>query len=204
MAILSRVKVMAALAELTILILPPGLLVVPNASAHAASGIQCRHTFIPSPNVGSGDNALDGVATIPSTDMWAVGGFGPAGAGASQTLVERWNGASWSLVPNPAANVPGFGGNLHGIAATNPLRVWTVGEEFNNSTIDQTLTEHWTLSGWQVLTNPPIGTNFSFLRAVSSPKKQTPLAFAWAVGAFLNNGASSQTLTELIACTGGR
>lgn len=306
-SLLSRGKVLAALAVLTILILPPSLLVVPSASAHTASQIMCRHRFIPSPNVGSGDNALDGVATITSSDawavgefatgsagqtlvehwdgtswsvapspnvgagsnfldavsadapndVWAVGGFGPAGAGASQTLVEHWdgvswslipavnfgsalteffgvtalaptnvwavgdfqntgpnqfvlplvehwNGASWSIVPNPAANVPGFGGNLHGVAATNPLRVWTVGEEFNNTTVDQTLTEHWTLGGWQVLTNPPIGTNFSFLRAVSSPRVQTPLAFAWAVGGFLNNGASSQTLTELIACTGGR
>ena len=38
----------------------------------------------------------------------------------------------------------------------------------------------------------------------STPRAQTPLAFAWAVGAFLNNGASSQTLTELIVCVGGR
>lgn len=255
-SLLSRVKVLGALAVLTILILPPSLLVATSAPAHAAaSGILCGHTFIPSPNAGSGDNALDGVATITSTDAWAVGEFATASAG--QTLVEHWdgtswsvipavnfgstlteffgvtslapnnvwavgdfqntgtnqfvlpltehwNGASWSVVPNPAANIPGFGGNLHGVAATNPLRVWTVGEEFNNSTIDQTLTEHWTPSGWQVLTNPPLGTNFSFLRAVSAPRAQTPLAFAWAVGAFLNNGASSQTLTELIVCVGGR
>src|SRR5215470_17669019 len=204
-SLLSRVKVLGALAVLTILILPPSLLGVTNASAHAASQILCRHTFIPSPNVGSGDNALDGVATITSTDVWAVGDFQNTGPNQFVLpLTEHWNGASWSVVPNPAANVPGFGGNLHGVAATNPLRVWTVGEQFNNSTVDQTLTEHWTLSGWQVLTNPPIGTNFSALRAVSSPRVQTPLAFAWAVGGFVNNGASSQTLTELIRCTGGR
>ncbi len=239
-SLLSRGKVLGALAVLAILVLPPSLLVVPSASAHAASQIICRHTFIPSPNVGTGDNALDGVATITSTDAWAVGEFatGSAGqtlvehwdgtswsvvssaspgsssnelrgvsadasndvwavgtltntGGSSLTLVEHWdgvswsvipavnfgsaltelfgvtslapnnvwavgdfqntganqfvlpltehwNGASWSVVPNPAANIPGFGGNLHGVAATNSLRVWTVGEEFNNSTIDQT------------------------------------------------------------------
>jgi hypothetical protein len=301
---LSRVKVLGALAALTILLLSPSLLVVPSASAHATSQIICKQTFIPSPNVGSGDNGLDGVATITSSDVWAVGEFagGSAGqtltehwdgtswsvvsspnvgagsnfldavsadasndvwavgifsntGGSSLTLVEHWNGVSWSVVPAvnfgsalteffgvtaltpnnvwavgdyqntgpnqfvlpltehwngaswsavPAAIPTGFGGNLHGVAATNPLRVWTVGEESNNSTVDQTLTEHWTLSGWQVLTNPPIGTNFSVLRAVSAPRAQTPLAFAWAVGGFLNNGASSQTLTELIRCIGGR
>lgn len=113
-----------------------------------------------------------------------------------------WNGVSWSVVPNPASNFVGFGGNLHGVAANNSKRVWTVGEYFNNTTIDQTLAEYLTPAGWQVLNNPTIGTNFSFLRAVSAPKAQTPLAFAWAVGNFLNSGASSQTLTELIVCSG--
>ena len=303
MAMLSRVKVLGALAALTILLLSPSLLVVPSASAHATSQIICKQTFIPSPNVGSGDNGLDGVATITSSDVWAVGEFagGSAGqtltehwdgtswsvvsspnvgagsnfldavsadasndvwavgifsntGGSSLTLVEHWNGVSWSVVPAvnfgsalteffavtavapnnvwavgdyqntgpnqfvlpltehwngaswsavPAAIPTGFGGNLHGVAATNSLRVWTVGEKSNNTTIDQTLAEHWTPAGWQVLNNPSIGTNFSFLRAVSARKTPTPLAFAWAVGAFRDNGASSQTLTELIVCTGG-
>jgi hypothetical protein len=162
-------------------------------------------SVIPAVNFGSTLTELFGVTSLAPNNVWAVGDFQNTGANQFVLpLTEYWNGASWSVVPNPAANIPGFGGNLHGVAATNSLRVWTVGEEFNNTTIDQTLTEHWTLTGWQVLNNPPIGTNFSFLRAVSAPRAQTPLAFAWAVGAFLNNGASSQTLTELIACVGGR
>ena len=160
---------------------------------------------VPAVDFGSAVTEFFGVAALTPTNVWAVGDYQNTGPNQFDLpLVEHWNGATWSEVPNPAANVPGFGGNLHGVAATNPLRVWAVGEQFNNSTVDQTLTEHWTLSGWQVLTNPPIGTNFSALRAVSSPRVQTPLAFAWAVGAFVNNGASSQTLTELIRCTGGR
>jgi len=157
----------------------------------------------PAVNFGSALTELFGVATIAPNDVWAVGDFQNTGANQFVLpLTEHWNGASWSVVPNPAANIPGFGGNLHGVAAANSHKVWTVGEESNNTTIDQTLAEHWTPVGWQVLNNPPIGTNFSFLRAVSARKTPTPLAFAWAVGAFLDNGASSQTLTELIVCSG--
>jgi hypothetical protein len=406
MTMLSRGKVLAALAVLTILILPPGLLGATSAPAHAAAaGTLCRHTFIPSPNVGTGDNGLDGVVTISNsdawavgefsngvagqtlvehwdgtswsvvaspnvgagsnfldavsadapTDVWAVGAFG-SGPGASQTLIEHWDGTSWSVVPSfspgtgfnflygvtvvasndvwavgdaqntgaasqtlvehwdgtswsvvsspspgsnanelrgvsadaandvwavgitsntgssltlvehwdganwsviPAVNFgsalteffgvtsiapddvwavgdfqntgpnqpdlpltehwngtswsalpapisAGLSGNLHGVAAANSLKVWAVGEQFNNSTIDQTLTERWTPFGWQVLNNPPIGTNLSALRAISAPRSQTPQGFAWAVGGFFNTGASSQTLTELIVCVGVR
>jgi hypothetical protein len=305
MTMLSRGKVLAALAVLTILLLPPSLLAVTSAPANAATaGTLCRHTFIPSPNVGSGDNGLDGVVTISSSDVWAVGDWQNAGA-ASQTLIEHWDGTSWSVVssPSPGSNanelrgvsadapndvwavgitsntgssltlvehwdganwsvIPavnfgsalteffgvtsiapddvwavgdfqntgpnqpdlpltehwngtswsalpapisaGLSGNLHGVAAANSLKVWAVGEQFDNSTIDQTLTERWTPFGWQVLNNPPIGTNLSALRAISAPKSQTPQGFAWAVGGFFNTGASSQTLTELIVCVGVR
>jgi hypothetical protein len=254
MTMLSRGKVLAALAVLTILLLPPSLLAVTSAPAHAATaGTLCRHTFIPSPNVGSGDNGLDGVVTISSSDAWAVGEFSNGIAGL--TLVEHWDGANWSVIPavnfgsalteffgvtsiapddvwavddfqNTGPNQPdlpltehwngtswsalpapisaGLSGNLHGVAAANSLKVWAVGEQFDNSTIDQTLTERWTPFGWQVLNNPPIGTNLSALRAISAPKSQTPQGFAWAVGGFFNTGASSQTLTELIVCVGVR
>jgi len=161
-------------------------------------------SVVPAVNFGSTLTEFFGVTSLAPNNVWAVGDFQNTGANQFvRPLTEHWNGASWSVVPNPAANIPGFGGNLHGVAATNSLRVWTVGEKSNNTTIDQTLAEHWTPAGWQVLNNPSIGTNFSFLRAVSAPKAQTPVAFAWAVGAFLDNGAPSQTLTELIVCTGG-
>src|SRR5207244_6438633 len=54
---------------------------------------------VPSPNLGTDNNALWGVAAVSSSDVWAVGWYhnGPG----NQTLVEHWNGSLWSVVPSP-------------------------------------------------------------------------------------------------------
>lgn len=132
MALLSRVKVLAVLAALTILILTLSILVVTRAPARAASQTSCSHTFVSSPNPGTSFNQLLGVSAIASNDAWAVGDF-ESSVGPSKTLIEHWNGVSWSVVPNPAANYPGFGGEFDGVAATNSRTVWTVGRSFNYS-----------------------------------------------------------------------
>jgi len=50
---------------------------------------------VPSPNVGTGRNQLNGVAVISANDVWAVG----SGTG-EKTLIEHWDGASWNVVPS--------------------------------------------------------------------------------------------------------
>src|SRR5215467_9326066 len=98
MALLSRVKVLAVL---TILILTLSILAVTRTPARAASlNPSCTQSFVPSPNAGSGANALFGVSAIASNDVWAVGEFSSVSAG--QTLVEHWNGVSWSVVASPS------------------------------------------------------------------------------------------------------
>src|SRR5215469_6280943 len=100
MALLSRMKVLAVLAVLTILILTLSILAVTRTPARAASlNPSCTQSFVPSPNAGSGANALFGVSAIASNDVWAVGEFSSVSAG--QTLVEHWNGVSWSVVASP-------------------------------------------------------------------------------------------------------
>jgi hypothetical protein len=148
---LSRVKVLGALAALTILLLSQSLLVVPSASAHAASQIICKHTFIPSPNVGSGDNALDGVVTITSSDVWAVGEFASGSAG--QTLTEYWDVTSWSVVSSPS---PGSSSNeLRGVSADAANDVWAVG--ILSNTRHPQLVEHWDGASWSVVPTVNLG-----------------------------------------------
>jgi len=160
-------------------------------------------SLVPGVNFGSQLTELFGVTSTAHSNVWAVGDFQNTGANQLvEPLIEHWNGTSWSVVPNPAANNPGFGGDLHGVAAVTRANAWTAGEFFNNPiTVDQTLTEHWTPgTGWHVLNNPPIGTNFSMLRAVTALKVKGGPAIAWAVGFFVDNAVPSRTLTELIAC----
>jgi hypothetical protein len=61
------------------------------------------------------DNILYGVAATPG-GAWAVGNYLDAN-GNAQTLIEQWNGTTWSVVTSPS---PGSGGNiLGGVAAVS-------------------------------------------------------------------------------------
>jgi hypothetical protein len=59
--------------------------------------------------------SLISVSGTSTNDVWAVGSVG------SSTLIERWNGLSWSVVSAP--NV----GKLTGVTAVAPNNVWAVG-----------------------------------------------------------------------------
>jgi hypothetical protein len=54
----------------------------------------------PSPNRGSYSNALSGASCTSATNCVAVGLFENV-SNYSQTLVEAWNGSSWTIVPSP-------------------------------------------------------------------------------------------------------
>ena len=54
----------------------------------------------PTPNRGSGGNFLFGVDTLSDAEAWAVG-QSRNGDGTTFTLVERWEGNAWSIVPTP-------------------------------------------------------------------------------------------------------
>jgi hypothetical protein len=67
-------------------------------SAGAANG----WSIVPSPDSGSGLNQLDGVSCHPAPDLCqAVGFYLDKELGTNQTLVESWNGTTWSIVPSP-------------------------------------------------------------------------------------------------------
>ena len=58
---------------------------------------------VSSPNVGTNDNILYGVATVSTDDVWAVGTSTSNGA---STLTEHWDGSQRIVVssPNPGTH----------------------------------------------------------------------------------------------------
>jgi hypothetical protein len=61
-------------------------------------------------------------------------------SGNNQTIIEQWNGTSWSIVSSPN---PGSGNNILGaVAATSANDVWAVGG-FDNGKGTKTLVEHF-------------------------------------------------------------
>lgn len=81
---------------------------------------------VTTPNVDKFFNRLLSVAVVKSNDVWAVGyAYTPDGLD-FHTLVERWNGTQWQIVPSP--NVPGTGANeLDGVVVSGPTTLWAVG-----------------------------------------------------------------------------
>lgn len=102
----------------------------------------------PLPNVGINPNTLLGVSELPSGSAWAVGYYLNANW-VNQTLVQHWNGSTWSVIPSPS---PGAGGNiLFGVAALSDSDIWAVGVQTDASGVDHSLTEHWNGTAWSVV-----------------------------------------------------
>jgi len=78
-----------------------------------------RWKVVPSPNIGSLDNRLNAVTATASNDVWAVGSYDDS-PNHQQTLIEHWDGVSWSIVPSP--NQPNASDALSGVTSV-PITV---------------------------------------------------------------------------------
>jgi hypothetical protein len=118
---------------------------------------------MPSPNLGA-TNYLNGVSALSASDIWAAGYAYTQSASFAfalqVTLLEHWDGASWTRVPSPnpgtpqRCGAPRYTGNaLWSVAAISSTDVWAVGQICTWSTF-QTLTEHWDGSAWTVVPSP--------------------------------------------------
>lgn len=95
-------------------------------------------SVVPSPTLAL-NSSLRGVAAVAPNDVWAVGGTDQSGP-PYQTLVEHWDGTSWSIV-SPAS----FPGVLYAVVALGPNNVWAVGSEGYPG---RGLIEHWNGTAW--------------------------------------------------------
>jgi hypothetical protein len=120
---------------------------------------------------------LTSVDAISPSDVWAAGYTDDLGSTSTlSTLIEHWNGASWSIVPAPS---PGTAPRLTGISGTSPSSVWAVGYDTPaGASGPQTLTLYWDGTSWATVTSPnPDGP--SQLEAVSSTPGSSTV---WAAG----------------------
>jgi hypothetical protein len=148
-------------------------------------------TVVPSPNVGSFTNELSGTAAVSSTDVWAVGDYSTDVFGSYLTLVEHWDGTSWTVTPSP--NVGGATNALRAAVAVSANDVWAVGWAWNATDFAfHTLIEHWTGSSWSVVPSPNASTGTNALYDVTA----TSSSDIWATGYYQINGGSPLTLAE--------
>ena len=96
------------------------------------------------PGTGGGAPALSEVSCVSTTFCVAVGttDLGSSGGG---TLIEQWNGTTWTIVPGtPTANTALLGG----VACTSATFCLAVGLTATSATSDQLLSEQWNGTTW--------------------------------------------------------
>ena len=143
-------------------------------------------SVVASPNVGSGFNVLFAAAAVSANDVWAVGEFFSTSTASVQTLIEQWNGSSWSVVSSPGA------GMLRGVAIVSANDIWAVGSVITSG-VEQTVIEQWNGTSWSVVSSPNPSASIDILDGAAADKSSGQ---AWAVGAFANTSSILQTLTE--------
>jgi hypothetical protein len=113
-------------------------------------GSSWRIVASPNPATNTGDyDALRGVAALSPSNVWAVGYSGCVSCYGDQSLIEHWNGTSWSIVSNPNADTSQ---DLYGIAAVSANDIWAVGKY--GFTPYGALIEHWNGAQWSTVANP--------------------------------------------------
>ena len=126
------------------------------------NGTQWR--VVASPNAGtSGDNVLTSVDALSGTNAWAVGSSRTATSRTS--LIQRWNGTSWTIVSSP--NPGTLGNSLLGVEAAGPNDIWAVGWKNSGNGL-QSLLLHYDGTGWtEAAPVPKVGTGDNVLTGVS-------------------------------------
>lgn len=122
-------------------------------------------------------SSLYGVSCVSASDCWAVGFYGND---FDQTLIEHWDGASWSIVPSPNKSPTSFN-ELFSVACVSSTDCWAVGS----------LIEHWDGNSWSIVDSPFV--SFGTLYGVTCAS----VSECWAVGQGFNVALNqTQTLIE--------
>ncbi len=149
-------------------------------------------SIVSSPNTSATQhNALRGVTCVSASECWAVGYY--LTDSAAQTLIERWDGTSWSIVssPNTSTTQSNF---LLGVTCMSASECWAVGYYYNDNVISQTLIERWDGTSWSIVSSPNTSTtDYNSLSGVTCVSASE----CWAVGYyFTGDNFVDQTLIE--------
>jgi hypothetical protein len=142
---------------------------------------QTAWVVVPSPNTSSTEqNVLNGVTCVSSSQCWAVGSYFNGSLGLTQTLIQEWNGTSWSIISSP--NVPGAFQELRSVSCVSDTECWAVGTV--HSSPPATLIEKWNGTTWSIVGSPDLGESGGLLFGVTCASSST----CFAVGFQSNSG----------------
>jgi hypothetical protein len=150
-------------------------------------------TGAPAPYPGNASSVpfeTNAVAIASACNAWMVGGLEGVtfNANPNGTLIEHWDGSSWSVVPSPSPEQS----VLFGVAATSASDAWAVGlDQDQPSGSPLPLIEHWDGTSWTQANAPDPG-SYSDFEGVAA----TSATNAWAVGSAGPDHGDQQPLME--------
>lgn len=140
---------------------------------------------VSSPDVSGVNDELIGAGVVGPRNVWAVGDFGDPINIIAQTLIEHWNGSSWSIVTSPTHGTYSL---LRSFAAVARLDDWAFGETITKHVLVP-LAEHWNGGRWSIVSVPTVsGIDTTIFASTALGPKDV-----WAVGSSL--GFRDQTFT---------
>ena len=151
-----------------------GGIVLQTGTAEAAP---TSWSTVPSPNMsGSSQSVLSGVACVSATNCMAVGRAN--GSGTPPTLIESWNGTTWSIMPSPTVNGSTMS-ELLGVACASATNCTAVGEFWSGGTVS-TWVESWNGTSWSIVPSPNVsGSTLSSLYGVACVSTSNCTAVGW-------------------------
>ncbi len=140
-------------------------------------------TLAPQPSLPTGHGGgLFAVSCVTGSDCWAVGAIVGVGGngGPSGTLIENWDGSTWSVVPSPTPSGPGVAGALlQGVSCVSASSCFAVGystDQSGNGLND--VIEQWNGATWSLVPGAATGQTYDGLSTVQCLAADD----CWAVG----------------------
>jgi hypothetical protein len=146
-------------------------------------------TRIASPNVGIRDNEFIGVSCATTHSCMAVGYYFNS-SNITRTLVEHWNGSSWTL--SSSADVGTNHNYLEAVDCVSSTWCTAVGGYDTSQNVDRTLVEAWHGHGWSHVASPNVGARNNDLYGLAC----TSTTACTAAGLYRNSSNVQQTLIE--------
>lgn len=140
---------------------------------------------------GSHYSVLEGVTALTARNIWAVGyTLTPDGNGYS--IIEHWDGTSWSIVGNADPD-SAYKASLQAVTAVSARNVWATGYYYDQTGAGVTQAQHWNGRRWKLVETPSIaGSPDAEFHAVSAASGDD----IWATGFYTITGSTFLPLTE--------
>jgi hypothetical protein len=142
---------------------------------------------------------LSSVTCTSSEQCWTVGSTMDTAGNPLSTVVDSWDGTSWTTVPSP--NPSGTGNLLTDVTCTSATNCWASGADGiqsgqNSSTEPNPMIESWNGSAWSVDPTPNV-TFFGYLNTVACTGGSGCFATGFVITGTGGNGQSNTVIEPL-------